>query len=173
MINEFKKFIMRGNFVDLAIGFTVGAAFTTVVKSAVNDLIMPLTGMVIGEVEFEDTFWVLRAGEPAGPYKTLAAAQEAGAVTINYGLFLNNVLSLLLVGLAMFMIIRLINRLDSAMDQVIDKEPAPADEPAHKKCPYCRAQIAFRAVRCPSCTSRLEGFESVAEQTAGPTTQAG
>ncbi len=173
MFNEFKKFIMRGNFVDLAIGFTVGAAFTTVVKSAVNDLLMPPIGMALGSVEFEDSFWLLRDGDPAAPYRTLEAAQEAGAVTVNYGVFVNNVISLLFVGLALFVIVRLVNRLDSAMDEVIDHEPVPEGEPAHKKCPYCRSQIAFRAVRCRECTSRLEGFEQVALETAGPTTEAG
>lgn len=173
MLSEFKKFVLRGNFVDLAIGFTVGAAFTTVAKSIVNDLIMPPIGLLIGEVEFEDMFLILRAGEPEGPYLTLAAAQEAGAVTLNYGVFLNNVIALVLVGIAMFLIVRLVNRLDSAMDKELDKEPPPPEEPSHKKCPYCRQQIAYRAVRCPECTSRLEGFESTAERTAGPTNAAG
>lgn len=173
MFGEFKKFVMRGNVVDLAIGFTVGAAFTTVAKSVVNDLIMPPIGLVIGEVEFEDMFWVLRAGQPEGPYRTLAAAQEAGAVTVNYGTFINNVLALLLVGFAMFLIVRLINRLDSAMDEVLDDGPTPPEEPAHKKCPYCRDQIAYRAVRCPSCTSRLAGFEETAARVDGPTTAEG
>lgn len=173
MINEFKKFVMRGNFVDLAIGFTVGAAFTTVAKSIVNDLVMPPIGLLIGEVEFKDMFLVLRAGEPEGPYKTLSAAQEAGAVTLNYGVFLNNVIALLLVGFAMFLIVRLVNRLDSAMDEALDEEAPPAEEPSHKKCPYCRDQIAYRAVRCPQCTSRLDGFEAIAERTAGPTSAEG
>lgn len=172
MIQQFKKFIMRGNFVDLAIGFTVGAAFTTVVKSAVEDLIMPPLGWALGSVEFEDMFWVLRQGEPAGPYLTLSGAQEAGAVTMNYGTFINNCISLLLVGLAMFLIVRLVNRMDAAMDAAVD-DPPDEQEPSHKKCPYCRDQIAYRAVRCPSCTSRLEGFEKAAEKYAGPTTAEG
>ena len=173
MLSDFKKFVMRGNFVDLAVGFTVGAAFTTVAKSIVNDIIMPPIGLAIGSVAFEDMFMVLRGGEPAGPYATLAAAHEAGAVTINHGRFINNLLALLLVGLAMFFLVRLLNKLDSAMDEIIDEEPAPGDEPAHKKCPYCRAQIAYRAVRCPSCTSRLAGFEAAAQKTLGPTTADG
>lgn len=172
MIQEFKKFILRGNVVDLAIGFTVGAAFTTVVKSIVNDLIMPPIGLALGSVELEDAFWVLRQGEPAGPYLTLEAAQKAGAVTVNYGLFASNVVALLLVGLAMFFIVRFVNRLDAAMDEAIDDGPSES-EPSHKKCPYCRDQIAYRAVRCPSCTSRLEGFEAQAQKTLGPTTADG
>ena len=173
MLHELKKFILRGNLVDLAVGFTVGAAFTTVVKSSVDDLIMPALGLVIGRVEFEDMFWVLQQGDTAGPYSTLQAAQQAGAVTVNYGVFLNNLLALVLVGIAMFAIVRIVNRLDSAMDVVLDDAEPPADEPSHKKCPYCRAQIAFKAVRCPQCTSRLEGFEAAADRIAGPTTAAG
>lgn len=173
MIQEFKNFVLRGNVVDLAVGFTVGAAFTTVVKSIVNDLIMPPIGLALGSVELEDTFWVLKPGEPAGPYLTLSAAQDAGAVTVNYGLFASNVVALLLVGLAMFFILRLVKRLDSAMDEVIDDDQPAEEEPSFKKCPYCRDQIAFRAVRCPSCTSRLEGFEAQAQKTLGPTTAAG
>lgn len=173
MFGEFKKFILRGNVVDLAIGFTVGAAFTTVAKSIVEDIIMPPVGLLVGSVEFEDLFWVLRSGDPAGPYRTLQAAQEAGAVTINYGVLGNNVLALILVGLAMFVVVRLVNHLDEKMDAVIDGEPPSAEEPSHKKCPYCRGQIAYRAVRCQLCTSRLEGFEQVAEATSGPTTAEG
>ena len=173
MLNEFKKFVMRGNVVDLAIGFTVGAAFTTVAKSVVSDLIMPPVGLLIGSVEFEDMFWVLRTGEPSGPYATLAAAQEAGAVTVNYGVFVNNVLALLLVGVVMFLVVRIVNRMDAAMDRDLDDSPPEPEEPAHKKCPFCREQIAFRAVRCPQCTSRLEGFERTAAETGGPTTVEG
>ena len=168
MLREFQKFIMRGNVVDLAIGFTVGAAFTTVAKSVVNDIIMPAVGLVIGQVEFEDLFVVLQPGDPAGPYNTLEAAQKAGAVTINYGVFVNNVLALLLVGLAMFFIVRMINRVDALMDHEVDDKPPEPDEPSHKKCLYCRAQIAYRAVRCPSCTSRLAGFEERARASATP-----
>lgn len=173
MIDEFKQFVLRGNVVDLAVGFTVGAAFTTVAKSIVDDLLMPPVGLLVGSVEFEDLFWLLREGQPAGPYSTLAAAQEAGAVTVNYGLFMNNVLALLLVGLAMFVVVRVVNGIDNAMDEAIDGAPPAVEEPSHKKCPYCRHQIAFRAVRCPQCTSRLEGFEEAASRTAGPTTMEG
>lgn len=162
MFDAFKKFIMRGNFVDLAIGFTVGAAFTTVAKSIVNDIIMPPVGLMLGRVDFKDLFWVLRPGEALGPYPTIEQAQEAGAVTLNYGLFINNVLALLIVALAMFIIVRMVNRLDEAMDEALDNEKPPPEEPANKKCPYCRSQIPFKAVRCPECTSKLEGFDAVA-----------
>jgi large conductance mechanosensitive channel len=168
VFTDFKKFVIQGNVADLAVGFTVGAAFTTVARSLVDDVIMPPVGLVVGRVEFEDLFWLLQEGDRPGPYQTLTEAQSVGAVTINYGLFISNTLALVLVGLAMFLLIRSMARLDRAMDKVLD-EPPPEDEPTHKKCPYCRTQIDFRAVRCPSCTSRLEGFEEQAATTTGPT----
>lgn len=154
MIKEFKKFIMRGNLVDLAIGFTVGAAFTTVAKSLVNDIIMPPVGLVTGGADFADHFVVLKEGsEKAAPYTTLADAQSAGAVTLNYGAFLNNVLALLLVALAMFLIIRMINKIH---DQMTEDEPAvPNSQATEKKCKYCKSVINFKAVRCAHCTSEL------------------
>ena len=113
IISEFKKFALRGNVVDLAVGFTVGVAFTTVVKSAVDDLIMPVVGLVIGRVEFSELFYLLKPGpESPPPYATLAEAQAAGAVTINYGLFINNVITFCIIALVMFGLIRLINRLE-------------------------------------------------------------
>jgi large conductance mechanosensitive channel len=162
MLNQFKKFVMRGNFVDMAVGFTVGAAFTTVAKSIVNDIIMPPVGLVLGRVDFSDLFWVLREGEKLGPYPTIAQAQQAGAVTLNYGMFVNNVLALLIVAAAMFIIVRVVNRLDESMDEEVDKKKSEPNEPSHKKCPYCRIQIPFKAVRCPQCTTRLEGFPDTA-----------
>ena len=158
MLNEFKKFVMRGSLVDMAIGFTIGAAFTTVVKSLVNDLIMPPIGLALGNVDFKDFFWVLKEGNELPPYPTIEQAQEAGAVTLNYGLFINNVFALLLVALAMFVIVRMVNRIDEAMEHDLPDNSPVADEPSHKKCQYCRSQIAYRAVRCPQCTTRLEGF---------------
>lgn len=160
MLEEFKKFVMRGNLVEMAIGFTIGAAFTTVVKSLVNDLIMPPIGLALGNVDFKDFFWVLKEGEKLPPYATIEQAQEAGAVTLNYGLFVNNTLALLLVALAMFVIVRTVNRIDEAMDADLPDDSPVADEPSHKKCPYCRSQIAYRAVRCPQCTTRLEGYSA-------------
>lgn len=157
MVNEFKKFAMRGNLVDMAIGFTVGAAFTTVAKSVVNDLIMPVVGLLTGGADFSDLFIVLKAGEKAPPpYETLNAAQDAGAVTLNYGVFINNVLAFLLVAFVMFLVIRLVNRAEERMERRFGQEAAKPEEPSHKKCEFCRTQIPFRAVRCPNCTSQIE-----------------
>ncbi len=156
LTQEFKKFVLRGNLMDMAIGFTVGAAFTTVAKSLVNDLIMPPIGLLLGGADFSDLFVVIADGEKvAPPYLTLKAAQEAGAVTLNFGTFINNVISLLLVAVAMFILIRVINRVDDALEQELDDPPKEPEEPSEKKCPYCRTTIAFRAIRCPACTSAL------------------
>lgn len=120
MINDFKKFILRGNFVDLAIGFTVGAAFSTVAKSFVEDILMPPIGFILGNTDFADFFILLKEGETvAGPYQTLEAAQTAGAITINYGRFMNNVLSLLIVGFAVYLLVNAINKLYDQQDREI------------------------------------------------------
>jgi large conductance mechanosensitive channel len=154
---EFKKFALRGNIADMAIGFTVGAAFTTIAKSVVNDIIMPPVGLLMGRADFSDLFWLLKAGsEQLPPYATLADAQAAGAVTVNYGVFVNNLIAFLLVALVMFLIIRSINRLDDEMEERFGQDKALPEEPSHKKCSYCRMQIPFRATRCPECTSQLE-----------------
>lgn len=154
---EFKKFLVRGNLVDMAIGFTVGAAFTTVARSLVDDVIMPAVGLVIGRVDFEDFFLLLDPGTGTPPYPTIEQAQEAGAVTLNYGVFINNVMALLLVAIVMFMIIRGMNRIqDEIVDDDGENDDAPA-EPDHKKCRFCRSTIAYRAIRCPQCTSELSG----------------
>lgn len=161
MLSDFKKFVLRGNLVDLAIGFTVGAAFTTVAKSIVTDIIMPPVGLLLGRVDFEDLFWVLKAGEEPGPYPTIEVAQTAGAVTLNYGRFGNNVLALVLVAIVMFMIIRAVNRVEDLMEEEAGGGKPTPDEPSNKKCPYCRTQIPYRAVRCPQCTTELQGFDKV------------
>ena len=165
IIQDFKKFTLRGNMLDLAIGFTVGAAFTTLVKSLVSDVIMPPIGLVTGGADFADHFWVLSeppSGEiPEGGFATLQAAQEAGAVTLNYGVFLNNCLALLIVAIAMFLIIRAANRIDEELDEAFG-EDAPEEEPTEKKCQYCRTTIAYRATRCPHCTSHLEAASAPA-----------
>jgi len=158
IIDEFKSFAMRGNVVDLAVGFTVGAAFSTVARSLVDDIIMPPVGLLIGQ-DFADSFIVLQEGNPeiaAQPYETLALAQEAGAVTWNYGLFINTIITFLIVALAMFLIIRFINRLDAQLEEEFGEQPKEPSEPANKKCPYCLQTIPYRATRCPQCTSHLE-----------------
>lgn len=111
MINEFKKFAMRGNVIDMAVGIIIGASFGTIVKSLVDDIIMPPIGLLLGNVDFSDLFLVLKQGAVAGPYATVEAAKEAGAVTMNYGLFINNVVSFLIVAFAVFLLVRGINRL--------------------------------------------------------------
>lgn len=160
MLKEFKKFILRGNLVDLAIGFTVGAAFTTVAKSLVNDIIMPPISLLLGKSDFSNIFTVLKQGTPKGPYQTLADAQSAGAVTINYGAFLNNVFALLLVAIAMFLLVGLINRLEGEIETKTQKSDSKKDTPANKKCKYCLSTIDYRATRCPNCTSALPSKSS-------------
>lgn len=158
IFDEFKNFAMRGNVVDLAVGFTVGAAFSTVARSLVDDIIMPPVGLLIGQ-DFADSFIVLQEGNAeiaAQPYETLAQAQEAGAVTWNYGLFINTIITFLIVALAMFLIIRFINRLDAQMEEEFGEKPKEPSEPTNKKCPYCLQTIPYRATRCPQCTSHLE-----------------
>lgn len=158
--NEFKSFALRGNVIDLAVGFTVGAAFSTIAKSLVNDIIMPPVGLLIGQAEMSDLFWLLQEGsEQAAPYATLADAQAAGAVTINYGVFINNLLAFLVIALVMFVLIRSINRLENE----IEEELGYGDEvvqPTTKKCPYCISTIPRRASRCPECTSELAPIET-------------
>lgn len=155
-VEDFKKFALRGNLIDLAIGFTVGAAFSTVAKSLVNDILMPPVGLVLGNVDFSDLFIVLRKGtEELPPYVTVEDAQQAGAVTLNYGEFVNNVIALLIVALAMFVIIRAINAIDKRLEEELGDKKPPG-EPENKKCPHCRMTIPFRASRCGHCTSQIE-----------------
>ena len=148
MLKEFREFAVRGNVVDMAVGILIGGAFGTVAKSVVNDLLMPPIGLLTGGVDFADLFVQLRPGTPPGPYATLADAQAAGAVTVNYGLFVNNVIAFLIVALAAYLLVRAINRLHRK------EEPVPED-PTTKVCDFCRMTIPIRAVRCPNCTSEL------------------
>jgi len=149
MLKEFKDFAMRGNVVDMAVGIIIGAAFGTIVSSLVNDVIMPPIGLLLGNVDFSNLFVVLRDGAVAGPYASLDQAQKAGAVSINYGMFINHVISFLIVAFAVFMIIRSINRLKRA-------EAAPATAPTTKDCPHCLMAVPIRATRCGHCTSDLK-----------------
>ena len=170
IIDEFKKFALRGNMIDLAIGFTVGAAFTSMVRSLVDDIIMPPIGLILGDTDFSDKFFVLDVPDgvniPEAGFQTLKDAQAAGAVTLNYGLFLNNCLTLFIVAVAMFLVIRGVNRLESQLDEVMGEKPPEASEPKDKKCEYCRSVIPYRASRCPQCTSELT---PPPEATAAPT----
>jgi large conductance mechanosensitive channel len=140
---------MRGNVIDMAVGIIIGAAFGTIVKSLVDDIVMPPIGLLLGNVNFADFFILLKAGDPAGPYAVLADAQAAGAVTINYGLFINAIISFLIVALAMFLLVRYMNRLQR-------EEEAPPAEPTTKECPFCVSTIAIKATRCAHCTAELE-----------------
>ena len=145
MLKEFKEFAMRGNVVDMAVGIIIGVAFGAIVQSLVADVIMPPIGLILGNVDFSNLFVVLKEGAAAAPYASLAEAQKAGAVTINYGKFLNAVMSFVIVAFAVFMLIRAINQLKR-------KEVVA---PTTKECPQCFSTIPIKAKRCPNCTSQL------------------
>ena len=145
MLKEFKEFAMRGNVVDMAVGIIIGAAFGAIVQSLVADVIMPPIGLILGNVDFSNLFVVLKEGAATAPSASLAEAQKAGAVTINYGKFLNAVVSFVIVAFAVFMLIRAINQLKR-------KEQAA---PTTKECPQCFSTISIKAKRCPNCTSQI------------------
>ncbi|MBU4277496.1 MAG: large conductance mechanosensitive channel protein MscL [Proteobacteria bacterium] len=149
MWGEFKKFAMRGNVVDMAVGIIIGAAFGTIVKSLVADVIMPPIGLILGNVDFSSLFVVLKEGATAGPYLSLEAATKAGAVVIAYGAFINTVISFLIVAWCVFLLVKGMNRMQTK------KEDAPA-EPTTKECPYCLSQVPIKAVKCAFCTSDLK-----------------
>jgi large conductance mechanosensitive channel len=147
MFKDFKEFAMRGNVVDMAVGIVIGAAFGTIVKSFVDDMLMPPIGLLLGNVDFSNLFVTLKEGsKAAGPYASLAAAKAAGAVTLNLGIFINTVISFLIVAFAVFLVVKGMNTLKR-------QEPAaPADT---RKCPFCLSTIPLKAQRCPHCTSEL------------------
>jgi large conductance mechanosensitive channel len=140
MLKEFKEFALRGNVIDLAIGVIIGSAFGKIVSSLVNDILMPPIGLLLNNVDFSNLF----IGLGKTKYATL---QAAGAATINYGLFLNNIIDFIIVALVVFLLIRQINR--------VTKKPAPAAEATTRECPYCITQVSIKATRCPNCTSEL------------------
>jgi large conductance mechanosensitive channel len=146
MLKEFREFAMRGNVVDMAVGIIIGGAFGLIVKTLVSEVLMPPIGLLMGGVDFSNLFIVLKEGSTPGPYAALAAAQEAGAVTINYGVFMNTVISFLIVAMAVFMLIRGINRLKR------EEEPAA---PTTKDCGFCFSAVPIKATRCPHCTSEI------------------
>jgi large conductance mechanosensitive channel len=148
MLKEFREFAVRGNVVDMAVGIIIGAAFGAVVKSMVDDLLMPPVGLLLGGVDFTNLFATLREGKTPAPYATLGQAKEAGAVTVNYGAFVNNVVSFLIVAFAVFLVVRAVNALRRK------QEPAPAAATT-KDCPFCTTAIPIKATRCPHCTSDL------------------
>jgi large conductance mechanosensitive channel len=148
MIKDFKAFIMRGNVVDLAVGVIIGASFGAIVKSLVDDVIMPPIGLATGGLDFGNKFVVLKEGaKAAAPYASLADAKTAGAVTLNYGLFINQTVTFVIVAMCVFILVRMVSRLQ--------RPPAPAPAPATKTCPFCATPIPVAAKRCPNCTSQL------------------
>jgi large conductance mechanosensitive channel len=155
MMQEFRKFIARGNVIDLAVGIVIGAAFTSVVKSFVDDILMPPIGRLTGGVDFSNLFINLSGGH----YNSLAEAKAAGAATINYGLFFNNVLAFLIVSLAVFMIVQAYNRV-----RTLEESAPPA--PTEKDCPLCQMRIPLAATRCGHCTSDLSGVNAIAGATS-------
>jgi large conductance mechanosensitive channel len=148
MLKEFKEFAMRGNVVDMAVGIVIGVAFGAIIKSLVADVLMPPIGLLLGGVDFTNLFIVLKQGETGGTFVSLADAQKAGAVTINYGVFLNAILSFLIVAFSVFLLIRGLNRLKR-------QEAAPPAELTTKECRFCQSTIPIKAVRCGHCTSDL------------------
>ena len=149
MLKDFKEFAMRGNVVDMAVGIIIGAAFGTIVKSLVADVIMPPIGLLLGNVDFSNLFIVIKQGAAAGTFATVAEAQKAGAVTINYGIFINTIISFIIVAFAVFLIVRSINKLKR-------EEEAPPEEPTTKECPHCLSEIPIKAARCAFCTSEVQ-----------------
>ncbi|KJH67276.1 large conductance mechanosensitive channel protein MscL [Chromobacterium violaceum] len=151
VLKEFKEFAVKGNVIDLAVGVVIGGAFGSIVKSLVDDVIMPPIGLLIGNVDFSNLFFVLKDGaKQAGPYVSVAAAKQAGATTLNLGLFINALVSFTIVAFAIFMLVKVINRLKRE-----EAAPAPA-APATKECRYCLSAIPEKATRCPCCTSQLD-----------------
>jgi large conductance mechanosensitive channel len=143
MLKEFKEFIMRGNVLDLAVAVIIGGAFGKIVTSFVNDIIMPPIGLLLGKMDFAHLFIDL-SGKA---YPSLAAAQEAGAPTINYGVFISAIIDFLIISLVIFLVLKAVNQM---------KKPAPAATPTTKACPYCCTDIPIPATRCPHCTSELK-----------------
>jgi large conductance mechanosensitive channel len=154
MWQEFKKFIQRGNVIDMAVGIAVGTAFKSVVTSLVNDVIMPPISLLLGTADFTNLFIVLKRGKEAGPYVTLQAASDAGAVTLNFGVFINTVVSFFIIAFAVFLILQAVQR------TMPKPKPEPEPAPTAKTCPYCKTDIPIDAVRCPNCTSELGGGEA-------------
>ncbi len=148
MLKEFKEFAMRGNVVDMAVGIIIGAAFGAIVKSLVDNVLMPPIGLLWGNIDFSNLFIILKQGVTPGPYLTIGEAQQAGAVTLNYGIFINTVVSFIIIAFCVFMLIK-------GMNQLKRQQPAPVPVPTTKKCQYCYTDIPLEATRCPNCTSVL------------------
>ena len=148
MFKEFKEFAMRGNVVDMAVGIIIGAAFGTIVKSFVDDVIMPPIGLLLGNVDFSNLFITLKEGATAGPYLTLAEAKKAGAVALSYGAFFNTIVSFIIVAFSVFLLVK-------GMNKMKRQEEAPPAAPTTKECPHCLSTIPIKATKCAHCTSNL------------------
>jgi large conductance mechanosensitive channel len=148
MFKEFREFAMRGSVLDMAVGIIIGAAFGAIVTSLVADVLMPPIGLLLGKVDFANLYVLLTSGPTPGPYASLAAAQQAGAVTLNYGAFINKIISFVIVAFSLFLMIRSMNRMKR-------KAEVPAAAPTTKECPFCATAVPLKAVRCPHCTSEL------------------
>jgi large conductance mechanosensitive channel len=149
MMQEFKAFIMRGNVLDMAVGIIIGAAFGAIITSLVKDIIMPPIGLALNGIDFNNLYAVIKQPTIAGNYSTPAAVQAAGGVTINYGAFINYVITFLIVAFSVFMLIRTINKMRRP-------KPVAPGEATTKECPYCMSVIPIKANRCAHCTSQLE-----------------
>ncbi len=147
MLKDFKAFIDKGNLIQLAVAFIMGVTFAAVVTSLVKDIIMPAVGLGLGGVDFSNLFVVIKDGVPGGAYATLVDAQTAGAVTINYGVFVNAIMTFLIVAIVLFFVIKAYSK--------VSKPKAPTT----KDCPFCTTAIAIAATRCPACTSELPAAE--------------
>lgn len=149
VFKEFKEFALKGNVLDMAVGIIIGVAFGAIVTSLVQDVIMPPIGLLLGSMDFSNLFSVLKEGKVAAPYATLAAAKAAGAVTINWGIFVNAIINFIIVAFAIFLLIKVFNKARR------EKETAPA-APTTKECPYCLSEVPLKATRCGHCTSDLK-----------------
>jgi large conductance mechanosensitive channel len=149
MIKEFRAFIERGNLLQIAVAFIMGVTFAAVVTSLVNDIIMPAIGYALGGVDFTSLFAVIKEGDPAGPYNTVAQAKAAGAVTINYGIFINSIIVFIIVALVLFFLVK----------AYMKTQKKVVGEVTAKDCPYCFTSIPLAATRCPNCTSELPAAE--------------
>lgn len=149
MLKEFREFVLRGNVADMAVGIIIGGAFGAIVNTLVSDVLMPPLGLLIGGIDFSNFYLVLKEGSAPGPYAALADAKAVGAVTVNYGIFLNALISFMIMAFAVFMLIK-------SLTSMRGKPEPPAPVPAVKECPYCCSTIPLKASRCPECTSQLE-----------------
>jgi large conductance mechanosensitive channel len=151
MLKEFKEFAMKGNVLDMAVGIVIGAAFGLIIASLVADVIMPPVGLLLGNIDFANIFSVLKEGKVPGPYATPAAAKAVGAITINWGVFINTIINFVIVAFSIFLLVKGVNKMRR-------EEEAPAPEATTKECPYCLSAIPLKATRCPHCTSEIKAI---------------